>query len=333
MKGKKVIFLSDQTKKSLNPQLPMLNYEKIAENPSQFLSLTSLQLDEFSVLLKSFEEKWLSRMRYYTYSGKARQRAYSEKKNAKLARMEEKLFFILYYLKNNPLQESLGATFGMTQPQANGTISLYLPILKEALAAQSVLPFEKVSQLGKYLQTHQIGVIYQDGTERRIERSSDYETQKEYYSGKKKQHSVKNNVISDDTAKILFISDTYEGKVHDKKISDEMELHLPKGTKVCQDTGFQGYTPKGEAIGVIMPTKKTRKKELSDEQKEENRQISKQRVKIEHSIGGVKRIRILKEEIRHKTHQIRHQVFLIGCGLHNFRLKFRPWNYQTQNLQ
>jgi hypothetical protein len=307
----------------------MLSYQEISKNATQFLSLTSLTVSEFSVLLKSFEEKWLYRMHYYTYSGKPRSRAYSEKRNAKLPSVGDKLFFILYYLKNNPLQESLGANFGMNQPQANVNIKLYLPILEEALRTQQVLPFQKVSSLKKYIEEQKIKIVYQDGTERPIERSVDYETQKEYYSGKKKAHSVKNNVITDDTAKVLFISDTYEGKTHDKKISDELELELPKGTQLAQDTGFQGYKPKGEDVEIIMPTKKTKKKELSDEQKQQNQQMSSQRVKVEHSIGGVKRLRILKEKIRHKSHELRHQLFLIGCGLHNFRLKFRPWAYQT----
>jgi len=307
----------------------MLKYQKIVKNLPQFLSLTSLTVIEFNELLKHFAAKWLYQMRYYTYSGEPRLRAYSEKKNAKLGEIADKLFFILYYLKNNPLQQCLGANFGMTQPQANKNIQLYLPILEQALQSQKVLPFQKVSSLKKYLEENQIKILYQDGTERPIERSIDDETQKEYYSGKKKHHSVKNNVITDDSAKILFISDTYEGKVHDKKISDEIGLDLPKGTKLYQDTGFQGYRPKGENIEIIMPLKKPRKKELTDEQKKQNQQISSQRVRVEHSIGGAKRIRILKDEIRHNTYELRHLIFLIGCGLHNFRLQFRPWIYQT----
>ena len=98
---------------------------------------------------------------------------------------------------------------------------------------------------------------------------------------------------------------------------------------MCQDTGFQGYKPDGKNIEVIMPMKKPRGRELTDEEKEHNRQISSVRVRVEHSIGGVKRLRILKEKIRHKKEGLKDQLFLIGCGLHNFRLKFRPWNYQN----
>lgn len=314
----------------------MLNYRKIYKNTSQFLSLTSLTVSEFDEILMVFSSVWETKMRYYTYAGKPRLRAYSEKKNAKLPRIGDKLFFILFYLKNNPLQESLGANFGMTQPQANNFIQLYLPMLETTLKQQRFLPLQSVAHLKHYLQTHQIDTVYQDGTERPIPRSTDDQTQKEFYSGKKKCHSIKNNVITDDSAQILFVSDTYEGKTHDKKISDELELSLPDGTTIYQDTGFQGYKPEGQDIVVVMPVKKPRKKKgdpdsgkLTEEQKESNRKISSKRVKVEHSIGGLKRIRILKEKIRHRKSELREQIFIIGCGLHNFRLNFRPWNYQN----
>ena len=325
------VFLSEQTKNTTPHQLRMLNYRKLSEKPTQFLSLTSLTFDEFVVLLASFSDLWQYHMRYFTFAGKPRQRAYSEKKNAKLPETADKLFFLLYYLKNNPLQETLAANFDLDQPQANGYLQLYLPILEASLSAQKVLPIEKVTHLKDYLETRQIKTIYQDGVEREIPRSTDYETQKEYYSGKKKQHNVKNNVITSDTAEVLFVSPTYEGKVHDKKISDELDLTLPVGTTIYQDTGFQGYKPGGEDIKVMMPTKKPRKKEFTEEQKENNRKISSVRVRVEHSIGGIKRIRILKEKIRHQKSEFRERLFLIGCGLHNFRLRFRPWTYQ--NLQ
>lgn len=75
--------------------------------------------------------------------------------------------------------------------------------------------------------------------------------------------------------------------------------------------------------------KKPRKKALTAEQKEKNRKFSSLRVKVEHSIGEIKRIRILKDKVRHKKSVFKEQLFIIGCRLHNFRLRFRPWNYQN----
>ncbi len=63
-------------------------------------------------------------------------------------------------------------------------------------------------------------------------------------------------------------------------------IHLPLGITLWQDTGFQGHHPEG--VNVIMPTKKPKGNELSEELKETNRSISSVRVKVEHAIGGVK---------------------------------------------
>lgn len=88
-----------------------------------------------------------------------------------------------------------------------------------------------------------------------------------------------------------------------------------------QDTGFQGFKPNNSYI--IQPMKKPRGKELTDEQKEQNRQISKERVVVEQAIGGVKIWRVVKEVCRSWIHQVRDQIMLLACGLHNFRLRSR----------
>ncbi len=72
---------------------------------------------------------------------------------------------------------------------------------------------------------------------------------------------------------------------------------FPEGFEIelLQDTGYQGYNPKN--ITIIMPTKKPKGKELTQEQKDKNKEISSKRVLIEHAIGGVKILRIVKDEI------------------------------------
>ena len=84
-----------------------------------------------------------------------------------------------------------------------------------------------------------------DGVERAIRRPKDNIEQKAKYSGKKKRHTVKNNVLTDKrTGKIKGLSATVEGKIHDKKLADEQAIEFPKGSSLWKDTGFQGYEPK-----------------------------------------------------------------------------------------
>ena len=70
-----------------------------------------------------------------------------------------------------------------------------------------------------------------------------------------------------------------------------------------------------------MPVKKPKGKELTDEQKQENKKKASQRVVVEHAIGQVKVWRIVKDKIRSYRHKLRDEVMLIACGLHNFKVK------------
>lgn len=96
---------------------------------------------------------------------------------------------------------------------------------------------------------------------------------------------------------------------------------LPLGIFVYQDTGFLGHCPQGAV--TLMPTKKPKGKELTKEQKQQNKEISSIRIGVEHAIGGVKRWRIAKETFRCRKFGFAHKVMLVACGLHNFTISLK----------
>ncbi len=151
--------------------------------------------------------------------------------------------------------------------------------------------------------------------------------QAEYYSGKKKAHTVKNILLIDAACVIRFLSATYAGKWHDKSLVDDETYTLPVGSVLYQDMGFQGFTVVKSTIQ--QPTKKPRGGELTPEQKAENRRIASDKMRIEHTIGSVKRCRIVNDKIRYWQDTVRDMVMTIAAGLHNLRLRYRPWNYET----
>jgi hypothetical protein len=95
---------------------------------------------------------------------------------------------------------------------------------------------------------------------------------------------------------------------------------------LSQDMGFQGCVVAGATI--VQPKKKPRGGELTVEEKVENRRINQIRVRIEHVIGSVKRYRIVKDKLRLWREHIHDMVMETCCGLHNFRLQYRPWSYE-----
>lgn len=192
-------------------------------------------------------------------------------------------------MKNNPLQDYHATLFDMTQPQCNEWIHRLADILYKTLKNMGELPDRNHLRI-KYL-TDQCEDVLLDGTERPIERTQDSDRQNSCYSGKK-THNIKNNLLCTPEKRILWLSKTYDGSVHDKKIMDEQPLSLPSGTTLWQDTGFIGHKP--DNVTINMPTKKPKRKQLSDNQKDENKRISSFRIIVEHAIGGVKKCRMSK---------------------------------------
>lgn len=133
------------------------------------------------------------------------------------------------------------------------------------------------------------------------------------------------------TRAIIYLSKTVEGKKHDKRIADEERIEYPEGTVLQQDTGFQGYQQEG--VLIKQPKKKPRGKELTEKEKETNRQLSRVRVVIEHLISGAKRLRIVKEEMRLRVENISDDLMEIACGTHNFRNLMRKPFFKELLLQ
>jgi hypothetical protein len=304
----------------------MLSYNKLAHYPVRFVAMTGYTVQEFQALLPYFRVRFEAHVATSRLDGQVRiKRRYCSYQNSPLPTMADKLLFILVYLKQGNLQQNHAALFEMTQPKANVWLHLLHPILNQALADAAALPERRT--IVQSVAADTVAVYFHDGTERPIPRPKDKEKQKLYYSGKKKRHTLKNIVVIDADGHILLLTLTCEGKKHDKKAADEAGYQLPEGSQLGQDTGFQGFVMAG--VSLIQPTKKPRGKELTAAEKERNRLIAKIRVRVEHAIGGVKRYRIVKDTIRAWKNNFRDKVMETCCGLHNFRLRFRPWHYET----
>lgn len=299
----------------------MLCYDKMKNKPTVLLALTSLSRAEFEQLLPVFERAW---QRYVAEQGeeKERQRAQGGGRKPVLQSMTDRLLFILFYLKTYPLQEVLAFLFEMSQGQANVWIDRLATVLKMSLEEMQYLPERDASRLGEVLAECETLEFVLDGTERRRQRPKDDEEQRKHYSGKKKAHTIKNNVIvHPESRRVCYLSATVTGKKHDKKLADEEALTFPTHSVLWQDTGFQGFAP--ERVIVLQPKKKPKGKELTLAEKMINRIISSARIVVENVIAGIKRCRILKDVFRNTRQHFADLVMEIACGLHNFRVDCR----------
>jgi hypothetical protein len=119
--------------------------------------------------------------------------------------------------------------------------------------------------------------------------------------------------------RVLYLSPTYEGRVHDKNICDEEQIRFEVPVILWEDLGFIGLNP--DNADVRRPVKKPRKRELNAGEKALNRQISSKRVKIEHTIGQCKIFRTVKDKVRAVKDEFRDTCMLLACGLNNFKIE------------
>jgi DDE superfamily endonuclease/Helix-turn-helix of DDE superfamily endonuclease len=291
-------------------------YKKVSCNEKTFLSLTSVTTEEFQAMCPTFLEQWKK------VTHQSDKRPQNGGRPCIFSTIEDRLFFILFYLKSYTTQEVIAHFFGMSQSTANAQIHLLSHVLQLTLKELDFLPTRISAQMARRIEEEGDQPYALDATERNINRPSNNEVQRLFYSGKKKRHTIKNHIfVGVGDRQIKHLSDTCEGTKHDKKMAEEENLKSNKEIHIYQDAGYQGLETEG-AI-TKQPKKKPRGKELTEEEKENNRLISKVRIVVEHVISGLKRCRIVKDVLRSTKAGFDDLVMVLACGLHNFRSYYR----------
>lgn len=171
-----------------------------------------------------------------------------------------------------------------------------------------------------------------DGTENPTDRPQNADNQKSKFSGKKGTHTDIMLLLSDKRSWIYYVSEIYDGSNVDMGI---LKKEFPPGKnwfkkhKVLFDLGFVGvekyYAIKELVIGKKKPykTKKNPDAKLSEDQKQKNTKISRERIYVEHAIGRMKKFRILKNRCRLKCNVIKNRIIGICAGLSNYELSIK----------
>jgi membrane-bound lytic murein transglycosylase B len=136
----------------------------------------------------------------------------------------------------------------------------------------------------------------------------------------KKRHTRKHTTGSTRKKRIILLSKAKAGKVHDKKQLDENDWvsNIPDAVVIEGDLGYQGLQK--EFVNVRLPHKKPKGQELTEAQKQENREFSSQRVKCEHAHAGMKRYNSVTAVYRNRIPDFDDRLMLNAAGLWNFYL-------------
>jgi hypothetical protein len=140
------------------------------------------------------------------------------------------------------------------------------------------------------------------------------------YSGKKKRHTQKTQIVADKASRKLLCTAFEKGCRHDFKLFKGSKVFLKKESKCMVDTGYQGIQKiHGNSEH---PRKKTKKKPLSKEDKKQNQQISSSRITIENIIREVKIFRIIAEKYRNRRKRFALRFNLIAA-IYNLNLNYK----------
>jgi hypothetical protein len=227
----------------------------------------------------------------------------------------EQVCLCLLYLRQIPTFEVLGVLFGISKTAANDTFHYWRKIFRQILPASLL---EQVgNKEGDLIIVQEILTSFKlivDSLEQPIDRPSDNEEQKKFFSGKKKQHTIKNQIISLPEAKDLIdIKVGYPGPTADINLFREQQSLFNEQQNFQGDKGYQG------GKNITTPYKKKKKQELSEEQKTENKILSSQRIFVEHLIRIVKIFQIASQRFRLNS-DVYNEIILTVCGLVRLRI-------------
>jgi hypothetical protein len=207
----------------------------------------------------------------------------------------QKVLMTLIYLRHNVRHEVVGTMFGYSADTSENAFHEVVPVLRDVCPSQK-WEAEKRWRKGQSSWTpDEVELEIVDSFETPVNRPSDAERQRRIYSGKKKRHTLKTQVICDQDGELLCIEAGHRGPKSDIKLYEETDF--PAELMGKPRLGDKAYQSKDHPE-IRTPHKKPKGGELTPEQKAENKEINRQRVVIEHVIGRVKGWRIVRDQYR-----------------------------------
>jgi hypothetical protein len=304
----------------------IFKYTHLKKHPSVFRAATGLTSKEFDDYSTPLAIK-LAEQGRKALERSDRQRAIGGGRNQDLDGRDQ-LLLTMVWLRLYPTYEVLGYLFGISDSSAYRVVKRCLPLLEEAgrqeiQRSQAHAARKRGYNLeGIFEQIPGIAVIV-DAFEQAIERPSNRQEADNYYSGKKKRHTLKSQVTVDAyTGEVLDVAPSESGRGQDKGCFNRSGTveRLPEDTAYMADLGYPGLE-KDLSLAAI-PRKKPREKPRPAEDKAYNTMFAGKRVVVEHSIG---RIRIYQAlTIRDRHHRWLHTARVVAVsGIVNFSKRSR----------
>jgi hypothetical protein len=283
----------------------MITYDRLAKTPDAFLPLTGLTRGEFDQLFRAFMSAAAARRAARTHTRRGHRRLVRAAGAGHPHDLDPRtrLVLTLVWLRVYPSYSVLGVLFGVDKPVAWHAVQDVL----EVLEAMPDFPFErpgkgraKLDTAGAVMAEFPAVRAIIDAKEQGFRRPGGWEDQKPFYSGKKKRHTLKSQVVCTPTGRIGAVSKTAPGRTHDLTVLRHTGVlgDLPADAGVMTDKGYVGVEADAGGRPVVIPAKATKSHPLTDDRKASNRVISRCRVVVEHVMAQLNRFGVLRQTFR-----------------------------------
>jgi len=286
----------------------------IEEHPKQTQRLMGLDYEQLQQLIQNAERLHHEKQALLE-SKKVRIIAGGGGRKPKLS-LPEQIILTLVYLRHLTTFQLLGIQLGVSESTANDTFNYWLPQLRELLPCSLLEQVKKNAadyEIVKEILTEYELIV--DTYEQVRERPGAQDEQEKYFSGKKSNHTFKSQIIVMPDGRDIV--DVVAGKPGPKS---DITLFREERSQFDPQQRFKGdkaYV--GEAL-ITTPVKKPRNRELTTEQKEQNKAFSAKRIFVEHRIRSLKIFRVVQERFRLNPQKYE-QVVLTICGIVRLRIR------------
>ena len=285
----------------------------IEEHPKETQRLIGLDYEQLQQLIQNAERLHHEKQALLE-SKKVRLIAGGGGRKPKLS-LGEQIILTLVYLRHMTTFQLLGIQFGVSESTANDTFNYWWHKLRELLPCSLLEQVKKNAadyEIVKEILTEYELIV--DTYEQVRERPGDKDEQEKYFSGKKSNHTFKSQIIiMPDGRDIVDVVAGEPGPKSDITIFREERSQFDPQQRFKGDKAYVG-----EAL-ITTPIKKPRNRELTTEQKEQNKAFSATRIFVEHRIRSLKIFRVVQERFRLNPQKYE-QVILTICGIVRLRI-------------
>jgi hypothetical protein len=299
----------------------LLSYNRLSKKPLLFKSFTGLTLKEFDEIYnKEITKRYVKHEIQRLSKRKYRKRDIGAGRHFTLDTRDRFLMLLVYY-RLYITYTLAGFLFDLDQSNICRDIQKIENLIRKCVPIPQKL-YNKTKRLRttEEVEKYFPGFLaFTDCTEQQIPRPVDNKRRKVFYSGKKKRHTVKTQLMVNNRGFIIHKTRYKKGRRHDYDIYKENHPITHKDVLNVFDLGYLGVeTDFHEQLSSI-PNRKKRNRELSQEEKEYNMNHSKKRIVIEHTICRVKKYRIMSDVFRNRLRKY-NRISDIVTGLVNYRM-------------